>query len=91
MNDEQIPLWGMQFYRKALRDSVDWLERHSDQMKFFHLTQGKDVVAFLKMFRDDPDALMEHGGFAEYGAPKDCLSKIEKVKAKMRIEQNGNC
>ena len=28
--DEGIPIYAMKYYRKALRDIVDWLENHSE-------------------------------------------------------------
>ena len=55
MNTDEIPLQYIKAYRKALRDVVDWLERHEQQMKAYKLTTGKDYMAFLRMFRDAPD------------------------------------
>ena len=89
MGNEQIPLPYIEAYRKALRDVVDWLERHEQQMKAYKLTTGKDYMAFLRMFRDDPDNLMEMGGFAdEYRVPDECKDKVKKVIEK-RKEKNG--
>ena len=80
MGNEQIPLPYIKAYRKALRDVVDWLERHEQQMKAYKLTTGKDYMAFLRMFRDAPDNLMEMGGFAdEYKVPDECKDKVKKV------------
>ena len=80
MCNEQIPLPYIKAYRKALRDVVDWLERHEQQMKVYKLTTGKDYMAFLRMFRDAPDNLMEMGGFAdEYKVPDECKDKVKKV------------
>ena len=80
MCNEQIPLPYIKAYRKALRDVVDWLERHEQQMKAYKLTTGKDYMAFLRMFRDSPDNLMEMGGFAdEYKVPDECKDKIKKA------------
>lgn len=42
MNTDAIPLPYIKAYRKALRDVVDWLERHEQQMKAYKLTTGKD-------------------------------------------------
>lgn len=86
MNDNnQIPLPYIKAYRKALRDVVDWLERHSDQLKAYKLTTGKNYMAFLRMFRDSPDSLMEMGGFADgYGVPDECKEKVKKVIEKRR-------
>ena len=89
MCNEQIPLPYIKAYRKALRDVVDWLERHEQQMKAYKLTTGKDYMAFLRMFRDAPDNLMEMGGFAdEYKVPGECKDKVKKVIEK-RKEKNG--
>ena len=89
MCNEQIPLPYIKAYRKALRDVVDWLERHEQQMKAYKLTTGKDYMAFLRMFRDAPDNLMEMGGFAdEYKVPDECKDKVKKVIEK-RKEKNG--
>ena len=80
MCNEQIPLPYIKAYRKALRDVVDWLERHEQQMKAYKLTTGKDYMAFLRMFRDDSDSLMEMGGFADkYKLPDECKDKVKKV------------
>ena len=88
MCNEQIPLPYIKAYRKALRDVVDWLERHEQQMKVYKLTTGKDYMAFLRMFRDSPDNLMEMGGFAdEYKMPDECKDKVKKVIEK-RKEKN---
>ena len=88
MCNEQIPLPYIKAYRKALRDVVDWLERHEKQMKAYKLTTGKDYMAFLRMFRDTPDNLMEMGGFAdEYKVPYECKDKVKKVIEK-RKEKN---
>lgn len=88
MCNEQIPLPYIKAYRKALRDVVDWLERHEQQMKVYKLTTGKDYMAFLRMFRDAPDNLMEMGGFAdEYKMPDECKDKVKKVIEK-RKEKN---
>ena len=89
MCNEQIPLPYIKAYRKALRDVVDWLERHEQQMKAYKLTTGKDYMAFLRMFRDAPDNLMEMDGFAdEYKVPDECKDKVKKVIEK-RKEKNG--
>ena len=89
MCNEQIPLPYIKAYRKALRDVVDWLERHEQQMKAYKLTTGKDYMAFLRMFRDDPDSLMEMGGFAdEYRVADECKDKVKKVIEKGK-EKNG--
>ena len=89
MTTEQIPLPYIKAYCKALRDVVDWLERHEYQMKAYKLTTGKDYMAFLRMFRDAPDNLMEMGGFADgYKIPDECKNKakkaIEKRKERLR-------
>ena len=82
MCNEQIPLPYIKAYRKALRDVVDWLERHEQQMKAYKLTTGKDYMAFLRMFRDEPDNLMEMGGFADkYRVPDECKDKVKKAIA----------
>lgn len=80
MNTDAIQLQYIKAYRKALCDIVDWLERHEQQMKAYKLTTGKDYMAFLRMFRDAPDDLMEMGGFAdEYGVPDECRDKVKKA------------
>lgn len=86
---DDIPLYAMRYYRKALRDAVDWLENHSESMKFFHLTTGKDYMVMLRMFRDNPDPLMEYGAHAEYEAPPECAKKIRKVKERYRKEKGA--
>ena len=88
MCNEQIPLPYIKAYRKALRDVVDWLERHEQQMKAYQLTTGKDYMAFLRMFRDAPDNLMEMGGFAdEYRVPDECKDKVKKVIEKRKEKE----
>ena len=88
MCNEQIPLPYIKAYRKALRDIVDWLERHEQQMKAYKLTTGKDYMAFLRMFRDAPDNLMEMGGFAdEYKMPDECKDKVKKVIEKRKEKE----
>lgn len=85
MTNEQIPLPYIKAYRKALRDVVDWLERHEQQMKTYKLTTGKDYMAFLRMFRDEPDSLMEMGGLADgYRVPDECRDKVRKTIEKYR-------
>lgn len=84
---DDIPLYAMRYYRKALRDVVGWLENHSESMKLFHLTTGKDYMAMLRMFRDNPDHLMEYGAHAEYAAPPECAKKIQKVKEQYRKKE----
>ena len=89
MCNEQIPLHYIKAYRKALRDVVDWLERHEQQMKAYKLTTGKDYMAFLRMFRDAPDNLMEMGGFAdEYKVPDECKDKVKKVIEKRKEKEH---
>ena len=89
MCNEQIPLPYIKAYRKALRDIVDWLERHEQQMKAYKLTTGKDYMAFLRMFRDAPDNLMEMGGFAdEYKVPDECKDKVKKVIEKRKEKEH---
>ena len=89
MCNEQIPLPYIKAYRKALRDVVDWLERHEQQMKAYKLTTGKDYMAFLRMFRDAPDNLMEMGGFAdEYKVPDECKNKVKKVIEKRKEKEH---
>lgn len=89
MTNDQIPLPYIKAYRKSLRDVVDWLERHEQQMKTYKLTTGKDYMAFLKMFRDESDSLMEMGGFADgYGVPDECKEKVRKVIEKRREKLN---
>lgn len=90
LENEPVPLWGMRYYRKALRDVVDWLELHSIQMKTYRLTTGKDYKEFLRMLRDDPEPLMEYGGHAQYSTPEGCREKVRKVIAKWKEqEENG--
>lgn len=85
MKTDQIPLPYIKAYRKALRDVVDWLERHEQQIKTYKLTTGKDYMAFLRMFRDKPDSLMEMGGFADgYKVPDECKYKVKKVIEKRK-------
>ena len=85
MTNEQIPLQYIKAYRKALRDVVDWLEWHEQHMKAYKLTTGKDYMAFLRMFRDEPDGLMEMGGFADgYRVPDECKDKVKKVIEKRK-------
>lgn len=85
LNADEIPLQYIKAYHKALRDVVDWLERHEQQMKAYKLTTGKDYMAFLRMFRDAPDNLMEMGGFAdEYKVPDECKDKVKKVIEKRK-------
>ena len=89
MCNEQIPLPYIKAYRKALRDVVDWLERHEQQMKAYKLTTGKDYMAFLRMFRDVPDNLMEMGGFADgYKVPDECKDKVKKVIEKRKEKEH---
>ena len=89
MCNEQIPLPYIKAYRKALRDVVDWLERNEQQMKAYKLTTGKDYMAFLRMFRDAPDNLMEMGGFAdEYKVPDECKDKVKKVIEKRKEKEH---
>ena len=89
MCNEQIPLPYIKAYRKALRDVVDWLERHEQQMKAYKLTTGKDYMAFLRMFRDAPNNLMEMGGFAdEYKVPDECKDKVKKVIKKLKEKEH---
>lgn len=88
MTTEQIPLPYIKAYRKALRDVVDWLERYEQQMKAYELITGKDYMAFLRMFRDSPDDLMEMGGFAdEYGVPDECKDKVKKAIEKRKEKE----
>ena len=86
---DDIPLYAMRYYRKALRDAVDWLENHSESMKFFHLTTGKDYMAMLRLFRDDLEPLMEYGAHAGYEVPPECAKKKRKVKEKYRKEKGA--
>lgn len=89
MNTDAIPLQYIKAYRKALRDVVDWLERHEQQMKACKLTTGKDYMAFLRMFRDEPDNLMEMGGFAdEYKVPDECNDKVKKAIEKRKEKEH---
>lgn len=89
MNTNEIPLQYIKAYRKALHDVVDWLERHEQQMKVYKLTTGKDYMAFLRMFRDTPDNLMEMGGFAdEYRAPDECKDKVKKTIEKRKEKEH---
>lgn len=82
------PLQYIKAYRKALRDVVDWLERHEQQMKVYKLTTGKDCMAFLRMFRDEPNSLMEMGCFADgYRVPDECKNKVKKVIEKRKEKE----
>lgn len=87
--NDPVPLWGMRYYRKALRDAVDWLESHSIQMKTYRLTTGKDYMEFLRMFRDDPEPLMDYGGHAQYPTPEKCREKVKKVIAKWKEQKES--
>lgn len=88
MKADEIPLQYIKAYRKALRDVVDWLERHKQQMTSYKLTTGKDYMAFLRMFRDAPDNLMEMGGFADgYGVPDECKDKVKKAIEKRKEKE----
>lgn len=96
MTTEQIPLPYIKAYRKALRDVVDWLERHEQQTKIYKLTTGKDCTAFIRIFRDEPDSLMEMSGFADgYRVPDECKDKVKKAIEKWKEKQNeklkSNC
>lgn len=75
---DDIPLYAMRYYRKALRDVVDWMDNHSESMKTYHLTTGKDYMAILRMFRDNPDPLMDYGEHAKYESPPECAKKSKK-------------
>lgn len=86
---DNIPLYAMRYYRKALRDVVDWMENHSDSMKFYHLTTGKDYMAMLRLFRDDPEPLMEYGAHAGYEVPPECAKKIQKIKEQYRNKKGA--
>ena len=46
-------------------------------------------MAMLRMFRDNPDPLMEYGAHAEYEAPPECAKKIRKVKERYRKEKGA--
>ena len=63
-------------------------------MKAYKLTTCKDYMAFLRMFRDAPDNLMEMGGFAdEYKVPDECKDKVKKVienRKEKKIDE-ANC
>ena len=88
LNADDPPLQYIKAYRKALRDVVDWLERHEQQMKAYKLTTGKDYMAFLRMFRDEPNSLMEMGGFADgYRVPDECKNKVKKVIEKRKEKE----
>ena len=86
---DDIPLYAMRYYRKALRDVVDWLENHSESTKTFRLTTGKDYMAMLRLFRDDPEPLMEYGAHAGYEVPPECAKKIQKIKEQYRNKKGA--
>lgn len=57
-------------------------------MKVYKLTTGKDCMAFLRMFRDEPNSLMEMGGFADgYRVPDECKNKVKKVIEKRKEKE----
>lgn len=83
-----IPLPMMKYYRKALRDVYSWLDARSDKIKYFNCGSYKYMMAFLKMFMENPNLLMEYGEYAEYVTPKIINEQVKNKIKKINEENN---
>ena len=75
-------------YTKALKDAYEWLDTRSVSIKQYGADNYECIMAFLKMFIDSPEPLMELGDMARYEEPQVVAEKIEKYfKSKNTMEQ----
>ena len=74
----EIPLREKRYYTKALRDAYEWLDTRDVSIKQYGADNYECIMAFLKMFIDNPEPLMELGDMARYEEPQVVADKIEK-------------
>ena len=72
------PLREKRSYTKALKDVYEWLDMRAVAIKQYGADNYECVMAFLKMFIDDPEPLMEFGDMAKYEDPQVVVKKIEQ-------------
>ena len=73
-----VPLREKRYYKKALRDVYEWLDAREVSIKQYGADNYECIMAFLKMFIDNPEPLMELGDMARYDEPPIVEEKINK-------------
>ena len=89
LRDSGIPLSEMRYYRKALRDVYNWFDTRSVSIKQFNVGNYACMMAFLKMFAENPDSLMELGDMAIYKEPPIVEEKINKYFENKKKRKQG--
>ena len=84
-----IPLSEMRYYRKALRDVYNWFDTRSVSIKGYKIGNYDCMMAFLKMFIENPDPLMELGDMARYKEPPIVEEKINKYFENKKKRKQG--
>lgn len=83
--DEEIMLYAMPYYRKALRDVYNWFEAHSDSIKHYNLGNYACMLELMQEMMMNPEPLMEQGGHAEYKGGDKCRDKIKKKQNQIKL------
>lgn len=87
LSNVSLPM--MKYYRKALRDAYNWLSARSEKIKYFNCGTYKYMMAFLKMFIENPEPLMNYGDYAEYETPEVITKQVEKKIKKDKEKMNA--
>lgn len=87
-NSQDVPLWALKYYKRALRDMIEWFVVHKTEISAYGLTSGKCYLDIMRMISNEPENLMAYGCNAIYGIPAGYEKKVEKHLAKLR-EKSG--
>ena len=55
-----------QGYDKALLDVKNWIERHSESMKYHKLNNAKGIMMLMNAFIENSEKLREYGDYTEF-------------------------
>lgn len=83
------PLREKRSYTKALKDVYEWLDTREVSIKQHGVDNYECIMAFLKMFIDNPDPLMELGDMAKYKEPPIVEEKINKYFENKKKRKQG--
>ena len=77
------------YYTKALRDAYEWLDTRNVSIKQYGADNYECIMAFLKMFIENPEPLMELGDMARYEEPPIVEEKINKYFENKKKRKQG--
>ena len=85
----ELPLREKRYYTKALRDAYEWLDTRDVSIKQYGADNYECIMAFLKMFIENPEPLMELGDMARYKEPPIVEEKINKYFENKKKRKQG--